>query len=377
MRLRTDGKVKGTTLMKARLLTCFIALFMVAMIDAQTTNTTRPAGEDSLKVVVHKKRNFISGLMEPDFKVSVDGNPAEVVRVREERLPLSVMLIVVLGSNGRCGFTHISQLSGWLSKSLHQNLSPKDQLGVAVTDPEGQILLEFGASSDEWREVFGDEEQGNDPWGYGQITKVSETNSNEHRAFRQVANRKSGRDYDFNLFPIPEKVMIAKDNYLHTALKNTLHYLRRHRNPGSRSTVLMANTIYNLAAFNTADEKDISGLVASEKPVINWIGSPIECCHFIPNIKALYRPTRINFFTALPKRTGGKIISCENFRPTDSRGYERENQKDLDKTLSRLLDDLRMAYSVRLAPGVLKPGQNVKVELSNWRSEGAEIIVID
>jgi hypothetical protein len=373
MRWLLGREAQEGVLVKAIRLAWFVALLLVAVINAQTTNTARPDGFDYLKVGVYKKQEFISGLEWRDFKVSVDGKSVEVVDVREERLPLSIILIVTLGSNGRCGFTHISELSAWLSKSLHQNLGPKDQLGVVVTDPEGQILLKFGDSSKEWRDVFGDEEQGSDPWGYGQITKLSESISKEYRAFRRVTYREKGSDSAYNLHPIPEKILIAQNNYLHIALKNALQFLRRHRNSGSRPIILMANDIYNLAAFNDEDEKEISGLVASEKPVVNWIGSPVECCHLVPN-KALHKSPRTKFFTDLPKRTGGRNIPCEIFRPTNSWGIERDNQKNLNKALGKLLGNLRMAYSMWLAPGDLKPGENAKVELTSRRSEGIEII---
>ena len=141
---RSIGREVGKTVLSiaklvARLMS---ALLMAAVINAQTTNTVQDTGSrrGDLKVDVFKKREFKPGLKQQDFKVMVDGMAAEIVEVSEVRLPLSVMLIVNLGSNGRCGFKHISDLSYWLSTSLKPNLTLEDQIGVAVTDPEGKIL---------------------------------------------------------------------------------------------------------------------------------------------------------------------------------------------------------------------------------------------
>src|SRR5215475_14761294 len=146
MRRHTNGKA---SLVWAGFLSWFIVILTVAVVNGQPPNIASPArrparparpaaptaptapaspaGMNYLKVVAYKNRKFIAGLKRQDFKVSVDGKPAEVLELREERLSLSVMLIVLLGSSGRCGFTDISELSGWFSNSLHQNLSPRDQ----------------------------------------------------------------------------------------------------------------------------------------------------------------------------------------------------------------------------------------------------------
>ena len=166
------------------LIICYLWLLVSSICGLSDFSIAQTTDSDTIQVRVYSKTNAerpIEKLTKQNFRVSIDKHPIEIVSVIEEKKPLAIMLIFVLGINGKCGFSSYSQLTAWVGMALRTNLESGDQVGVVVTNAQGEILLKFDALQDKWENVFGSE------WktGVPEIVSASEAQSIACRAIRR------------------------------------------------------------------------------------------------------------------------------------------------------------------------------------------------
>lgn len=356
---------------------------------AQPSPSSQSNSEFFMTVRVDTKERPVEGLTKNDFIVSLDNKPVEIAEIIEENKPLAMVVIVVLGVDGKCEFEDFARLSAWLDVALSAGkqlpklvaahprsvptlstpLSSQDQIAVAVTNKEGELLLKFDDSADEWSKVLGD---GMVQAGNSKLTSISE----EQSVSCAVARREKGSvlDGDFDGKLSPGFIRISPNNYLAEAFKTSLNYLRKARNPEARPVVLIANNIYNINEFYEIDEREIMGSIKQEGVTVNWIGEP-DSSTMTKNIplqkSCASRPNkRISFFQDLPKITGGTKLPCSML----ANGYLGAQRRNIKQRLELFFASLRHSYSIKLAPSLTKAEQSrLDVKLVSKRAKGTTI----
>lgn len=375
---------KGVIIFSILCVTGFMSVTYAQLPSGLQTNP-----EFLITVRVDSKERPVEGLTKNDFIVSLDNKPVEIVNIIEESKPLAIVVIVVLGVDGKCGFDHIARLSAWLGVGLSAGKQlPKlvasnprsvptlsnppsfqDQIAVAVTNKEGELLLKFDDSAKEWSKVIGD---GMVEAGNSKITSVSEAQSVGCKVFRN--DRESILDGDFDGKLSPGSIRISPNNYLSEAFKTSLNYLRKARKPEARPVVLIANNIYNINEFYEIDEREIMETINQEGVIVNWLGEPDSktMTGNIPLQKScVSRPNkRISFFQDLPKITGGTKLPCSMLEG----GYLGAQRKNVKQRLELFFASLRHSYSIKLAPTLTKAEQSrLTVKLISKRAKGTTI----
>jgi hypothetical protein len=314
----------------------------------------------------------VENLTKQNFRARLDNRPVEIVGVVEEKRPLALMLVFVLGVNGKCGFSSYSQLATWIGSALRNSLQLGEQVGVVITNAQGETLLRLDARREEWENVFGSE------WktGIPKIVLASEAQSIACRAVVRNGDSQNGLEFGGTIFP--ETISLSPRNYLSVAFKNALTELRNLRQKESRPVLLVVNDIYNVVDFSEQDEKDILNMMQADQVAINWIGKPeglAGCCHLITDPACVDPPhKRIKFIYDLPKLSGGQTISCDIFRTENRWGRALNPQIEISQRLNYLMSSLRHYYSIKLPLQMRKSHtEKLKIDLVGSQTRGATI----
>lgn len=288
----------------------------------------------------------VEGLSRQDFRVSINKQSADILEVIEERKPLALVAIFVLGVNGKCSISSYSTLTKWIGTSLRNVLQPHDQVGVIVTNAQGELLLRFDAPTNEWENLFGSD------WkpGIPRLVSVSEAQSVACRAFVRNGDSKDGLEFGGTTFP--ETINVSPGNYLSVAFKNALNYLHTSKRGDTRPAIMVINDMYNMVDFTLEDEKIIMDGLREDKVTVHWLGKPegsgLGCCHIITEPACIDPPhKRANFFLELPKTSGGQVISCGVFRTENRWGRALDPQIEVSRSVVSMINRLRHSYTIK------------------------------
>ena len=110
---------------------------------AQPSPSSQSNSEFFMTVRVDTKERPVEGLTKNDFIVSLDNKPVEIAEIIEENKPLAMVVIVVLGVDGKCEFEDFARLSAWLDVALSAGKQlPKLVGNSKVVEVSGRIAKE-------------------------------------------------------------------------------------------------------------------------------------------------------------------------------------------------------------------------------------------
>ncbi len=319
--------------------------------------------EFTTAVYSNKTKQPLNGLGSTDFRLYEDGAEQRITAVELESKPLSVMLVMVLGVTGDCYFLDLSQFTTWLSGAMRKNLKAGEEVGMAITDREGTILLQFGEVEKSLRWALGSTDaedshywkanRGNEPWREFDSGKVGESTAlNTMKVVGEIEEPNS--DDGGYLRRNPGAISVNPQNHLNVALINAADYLLRYRKNGHRPAIIMCNSIYNVTPISKEAENELNEFLFQKHVVVSWIGKPYGGNYFSsPEMKKHVSSSNAEHYQPLPGKTGGATLNCSHFSPTKAEpsffsftpGYKKAYQKFSDE-VGLLLEHLRSRYRI-------------------------------
>jgi hypothetical protein len=304
------------------------------------------------------------GIIPEMLVVRENGRRRKVVSVTEESKSLSIVLVINLGVDPRCGFTDLGNLLGWLGAVLDDNLSSNDELSITITDIAGQRLLGFGDGKDKRREILG---RGKEDWK----GKIAKWNVESGEMFGVLVNRRNSAldSWDTERY-VNEVIFVQPRNHMDKALKNSVDYLLANKKMGNRSVLLFCNSIHNLYKQELDTANSIEDLIYRNNVLVGWIGEPLLIAFDSLFSGVPWQKISIKGYekyASLIGKTGGDSVSCGVFNPTLK---EKEQYENFSAGVKRILDSFRTRYKITYESdnSDFTQPRNIKLEMSpKWK----------
>lgn len=322
-----------------------------------------------------KTKQPLSGLGVSDIRAYEDGVEQKVVAVELETKPLSVMLVISLGATSDCFFQDVRHFLSWLGGAIRRNLKAGDEIGVAVTDKDGKILIEFGETEKSMRQAFGRRDaEDPDYWNVGKFDKPWLDVDDGEIGVMSKLNTVSVKGYDGD--SSPTFTLVAPRSYFEIAMRNAANYLVRHHRPSNRPVIILCNSIYNVEMVTSEIEKELDGAIYSNRLIVSWIGKYRKTSFgnpFYANVSNNYT----DYYRNLSGNTGGGTIGCHYFSSPEHswnplKSYRKAYQ-EFNQDMAELLDRLRTRYRINhLSSNLNRDGKlrQLRLELApKWKKE--------
>jgi hypothetical protein len=355
--------------------------------DLGAYRTTAPASPTSkaqlnlvsfeAQILSRKRRDREDGITERAFQLYENNKERPIISVRQERKPLSLVLVVTLGVNGDCGYLEIEKYLLWLGEALSRNLKAEDEIAIAVTNSSGQLLLKFGETKDRLKQVFGVSQ-----YGKGEIARVSNTDSKVVPGMAIVSSATASDPYRET--QIRKNILMYSLNYLHIAVQSAIAYLNKERKQSSRPIIMFCNSLYNLAPVNEEIIDSIEQSLYKQGITVSWVGVPLPYLSrfFLPDYKnsnveiegkitKFYEQQHFwqnrDPWILFPEKMGGTVVDCDSFRPIID---EAKGREIFSKEIFLLIDNLRTRYKITYESdnSDLTQPRNIRLEMSpKWK----------
>lgn len=281
------------------------------------TNIFAAPTQFTAQVYLKKNGKMVENLTIQDFQLFENLREQTISKVERETLPLSIVLIPMIGEGQFCDTSFFfipnpppSNDMSNVADAFQKYLGEDDEFAMILPDKEATILRGFDDSKNDLMNDFAEFRKISDR---NQVTISSETTSTDSMGMSQTSTESYSGVYVI---------------YAENALDKSLDYLQSQAKEGNRQVIFFLRPFYNLSDLSADRETQLKQTIAKQGTLFNWIGED----------KHVVFGTQFKFFHNLNEMTGSEREPCKLLKTNEL--------SKIRSVVSGMLSRLRTRYNI-------------------------------
>ena len=322
------------------------AMFSTIIVAAPT--------EFTAQIYLKKSGKMIDDLTAKDFQLFENLREQTITKVAHETLPLSIVLIPMLGEGKYCDTSFFiipkpppSNDMSLVANAFYKNLAADDEFAMILPDKEATVLRGFDMPNTDVMKDFAE---------FRKLSDKSQTTISE--SYTTTDSMGMGNNTETSSY---SGVGV---NFAENALDKSLDYLQTQSKDGNRQVIFFLRPFYNLSETTTEKETQIKQTIARQGTLLSWIGDDGEVFPVKP----------FKFFRNLPILSGSEIQPCKLLKSND--------EDKIRTVVSGMLSHLRTRYRITYtsnndrAPGNLRQPELRLTKSGKKKVKGQAVISV-